>query len=82
MLDPKPEWHFVLQEFGTYSGIRILNALRQENRWHQYGGGGLDNWTKVRIKKMFAPTSSQWRKFVVERGLSFGKRVIDQVFSG
>ena len=81
MLEPKLDWNFVLQEFGTYSGVRVLNALRQENRWHHYGDGGVDNWTKQNLKKVFAPASPTWRKFVVERGLSFCRRVIDQVFS-
>ena len=81
MLDPKPNWNFVLQEFGTYSGVRVLNALRQENRWHHFGDGSLDNWTKRRMKKMFAPTSPRWREFVVERGVSFARRVINEVFN-
>ncbi len=82
MLDPKPEWNFVLQEFGTYSGVRVLNALRQENRWHHYGDGGLDHWTKRRMIKMFSPASPKWREFVVERGFSFYQRAFDQFFAG
>lgn len=82
MLEPKPEWDFVLQEFGTYPGICVLNTLRQENRWHHYGDGGLDHWTKRRMKKVFAPDSPGWREFVVDRGVSFYRRVVDQVFSG
>jgi hypothetical protein len=81
MLDPKPEWNFVLQEFGTYSGIRVLNALRKENQWHHYGGGGLNNRAKRRMMDVFAPSSPSWREFVVTRGVSFCQRVIDQIFS-
>ena len=75
------EWNFVLQEFGTYSGIRVLNALRHENRWHHYGAGSVDHWSKRHLMAMFAPQSPSWRKFVVERGVSFCKKVIDQVAS-
>jgi hypothetical protein len=79
MLEPKPEWKFVLQEFGTYPGIRALNVLRQENRWHHHGDGGVNHWTKRNLMKTFAPDSSSWRNFVVERGVSLCHQVIDQV---
>ena len=82
MLDPNPDWNFVLQEFGTYPGIRVLNTLRQENQWHHYGDGSLDNWTKHQMKKMFAPDSPGWRESVVNRGLAFCRQVIDLAFSG
>ena len=82
MLDPKPEWNFVLQEFGTYSALRVLNALRKENQWHHNGGGSLNHWTKRQMMETFAPSSPRWREFVVERGVSFCQKVIDQAFSG
>jgi len=79
MLGPRPDWQFVLQEFGTYPGTRALNALRQENRWHHYGDGGVNHWTKRNLMKTFAPDNSSWRDFVVEKGVSLCHQVIDQV---
>src|SRR5215831_16231489 len=36
---PKAQIFAVTQEFGTYSPIKVLHALREENRWHFYGAG-------------------------------------------
>jgi hypothetical protein len=81
MLAPEFEWNFVLQEFGTYTGIRVLNALRKENQWHHYGDDDLNHWTKRRMMQMFAPSSPEWRESVVRRGVSFCQRVLDRCFS-
>jgi hypothetical protein len=81
MLDTDFEWNFVLQEFGTYPGIRVLNALRKENQWHHYGDGNVDHWAKLQMKKMFAPDSPEWRESVVDRGVAFCRQVIDLAFS-
>ena len=59
---------FIGQEFGTYSGMKVLHALREENRWHQYGGGTLDHATKKQIKESFCPASPFWRQTVLKRG--------------
>jgi Protein of unknown function (DUF2817) len=65
---------FVGQEFGTYSGIRVLHALREENRWHQYGSGTLDHPTKRKIKEAFYPGDESWRRAVLKRG----RELLDQ----
>ena len=36
--------HVVGQEFGTYRDVRVLSALRAENRWHHYGDGWVGHW--------------------------------------
>jgi len=81
MLNTQLQWNFVLQEFGTYPAIRVLNALRRENQWHQYGDGGLNHWSKRRMMAMFAPADIEWRAAVVDRGVSFCQRVIDRFFA-
>jgi hypothetical protein len=67
---------FVGQEFGTYSGIRVLHALREENRWHQYGGGILDHPTKRKIQEAFYPTDESWRRTVLKRGSELHRQAI------
>jgi hypothetical protein len=59
---------FIGQEFGTYSGMKVLHALREENRWHQYGGRTLGHETKKKIKEAFYPANPSWRHNVLKRG--------------
>jgi len=59
---------FVGQEFGTYSPIQVVGALRQENRWHHYGDGTLDHPTKRHLREMFCPDDPHWRNAVLTRG--------------
>jgi hypothetical protein len=65
---PAAAVYYVTQEFGTYPPARILDALRAENRWHQYGAGLVDHWSKVRLREMFSPRSAQWRHSILGRG--------------
>jgi len=60
--------HFATQEFGTLPPLRVLAALREENRWHHYGGGTLDHPAKRRLLAVFCPPSERWREQVLRRG--------------
>ncbi len=64
----KADPDFVCQEFGTYSGAKVLHALREENRWHHYGNGALNHRTKLNLKQTFYPDSESWRQTVLKRG--------------
>lgn len=81
MLEPNPDWSFLLQEFGTYSGLRVVNALRQENYWYQHGESSPQHPSRLRLKEMLAPANRKWRDSVVDRGVSLCKRVMDQFFA-
>jgi len=59
---------FVSQEFGTYHSIRVLQALREENRVHHYAPPGVDNDQKLALKEAFSPLDENWRRRVLERG--------------
>jgi hypothetical protein len=65
---PKAKVNCVCQEFGTFHQIKVLRALREENRWHHYGKGTPEHATKRRLKEMFCPDDDGWRKSVLERG--------------
>ena len=80
-LEQGPRIDTTTQEFGTYPSLRVLSALREENRWHHYGGGSIDHPAKARLKEAFAPRSKSWRAFVVKRGLSLAKASAARVFS-
>jgi hypothetical protein len=81
MLEPAPDWSFILQEFGTYPALRVINALRLENFWHQHRNVGTDHWSKQKLKNMLAPKDVEWRTSVVDRGVSLCKGVMGHVFA-
>jgi len=59
-LFPSAQTYFATQEFGTYHAMRVLEALRAENRWHHYGAGTVDHATKIKLRKVFNPDDAQW----------------------
>src|SRR6185295_15992712 len=65
---PKAKVFALTQEFGTYSEIKVLHALREENRWHHYGAGTLDHPAKRALKEHFDPQDETWRQAVLKRG--------------
>ena len=65
---PELQVDFLRQEFGTYSPIKVLNALRQENCAHHYDGGRLSHPAKATLKEVFCPGDESWRRSVLNRG--------------
>jgi len=81
-LFPQSDVHFATQEFGTIHALRVLAALRAENRWHHYGPGTSDHPSKRQLMEVFCPHDEAWREKVLRRGrevvsqacvLAFGK---------
>lgn len=70
----------VAQEFGTYSPLRVLHALREENRWHHHGGA-VNHPTKQILKKAFYPDNDIWRLTVLQRGRELFNQASLLVFS-
>jgi hypothetical protein len=68
---------YLAVEFGTYSGVKMLHALREENRWHHYGDGSIEHPAKHRLLEAFCPASASWRDAVVTRGTRLLKRAVD-----
>ncbi len=62
------QFDFFTVEHGTYPGLKVLHALREENRWHHYGDGGLAHPAKRRLVEVFAPASARWREGIVAAG--------------
>lgn len=67
---PDATLHAVTQEFGTEPLLRIISALRDENRWHLHGEGGVDHWSKQRLREALCPADLAWRRAVVRRGVA------------
>ena len=76
VLQQQPEVYMISQEFGTYFSLRVLHALREENRFRHYGPATVAHPVKVRLKEAAAPESSKWRVNVIRRGVSLANNAI------
>ena len=74
---PQAKSSFLTQEFGTYGNVRVLGALRAENRWHHYGKGHIDHPSKRDLKEAFFPNSEAWKQRILARG----KNLFEQALS-
>ncbi len=70
---------FLLAEFGTYSILRVLKALRAENRVHWWGKVEDKSYhrAKQELLEVFVPSSLQWRKIALESGTDLCLRGIN-----
>ena len=79
---PGAELHFVAQEFGTYRPIHIVRALRDENRWHHWGGGTPNHPVKRALRDAFSPEDGAWRQAVLARGQSLLRDAMNALGAG
>ena len=65
-------YDFLLAEFGTYPMLRVLKALRAENRAYWWGttADRSNHWAKQELLEVFMPQSHQWREIVLDRGVN------------
>ncbi len=63
-------------EFGTVAPIRMIAALRRENRAHHYGAdnGAMVEAARAALREVFCPSRTEWRA----RLLTDGARVLAQ----
>jgi hypothetical protein len=66
---------FITQEFGTFTGPKVLKALRAENKNHHYGETSVDHPSKVELRNTFFPDSYEWRESVRRDGMSLIRTV-------
>lgn len=52
-------------EFGTQANLRVLAALRNENRLHHWGESRLDHPAKLAMRAAFAPLDPVWQRAVL-----------------
>ncbi len=70
------DYRFVTAEYGTYDSVRMLAAIRAENRAHHYASPQSKIYTtsKRELSECFCPGDRQWRRRVSESA----QRIIDQ----
>ena len=73
--------YFATQEFGTLHPLRVLAALRAENRWHHYGTGAIDHPAKRRLLAVFCPPAAAWREQVLRRGREVSTQACELAFA-
>ena len=71
---------FITQEFGTYSNLYVLQALRDENREHHFGQTDINSLAKRRLKEAFYPANPEWQAKILEDGASLFVRSAEWVF--
>lgn len=66
------DYMYAAAEYGTYSGPRVLAALRAENRCVQWGvpGSSQTEHAKRMLLEAFCPASPRWRERVLASALS------------
>jgi hypothetical protein len=71
-------FHGLTAEFGTYSGLRVLGALRAENQAHRYADPASASYrrAKHRLREAFVPAAPEWRDAVVTKSLALIGRAI------
>ncbi|MBX6311432.1 MAG: DUF2817 domain-containing protein [Isosphaeraceae bacterium] len=75
---PERRYDLLCTEFGTYSGLRVIAALRAENQAHHWGQpeAPATQLAKARLREVFAPADSHWRDVTVGLGLDLVRRAI------
>lgn len=73
---------FLTEEFGTFSGHRLLRALRAENQHHHFGDRLTGHWSKQNLKRVFCPDDAAWRRRTVEQGCDLVHRATALLASG
>lgn len=70
------DYRVLTVEFGTHNVIRVLGALRAENRAHHYGTpeSASYQWAKKQIMEAFCPQSTTWRNQVIAASLNLIKQ--------
>jgi hypothetical protein len=77
---PDARIDFALQEIGTEPHLKVLHALREENRWHFYGDGSLAHPAKERLREALCPSAVRWRRQSVARGLEVARAAAHWTF--
>jgi predicted deacylase len=70
LLQPR-NYHYFCAEFGTYSFVKVLMMLRQENYVHHKLTVDHPAYrqTKEQMQEIFCPKSDRWRSVVITKGL-------------
>jgi hypothetical protein len=68
----------IVLEFGTYNFIRVVSALRAENRVHFYGEptSTRGQYVKNQLLEIFCPKNTNWRRQFLENGATVANQAL------
>jgi hypothetical protein len=71
-------YRFACLEFGTYGALRVLAALRAENRAHHHSAPGAPGYRRAKreLVECFCPASGLWRRKAMDRALEVIGRAV------
>lgn len=72
----------VLQELGTYPPLAVFHALREENRMHHWGTGGIEHPVKRVLLERLCPADAEWRSRALRRGTTVARAAAAWVYAG
>jgi hypothetical protein len=69
----------ICAEFGTYSAVKVLGALRAENQAHHWGhpDAAATRRARERLREVFAPADPGWRRDTVAQGIALVRRAFE-----
>jgi len=72
------DYRFACLEFGTHPMIRVLAALREENRVHHYASPGTSVYSRAKkeLLECFCPRSQLWRRKATQCALDVIKQAV------
>ena len=72
------DYRFVTAEFGTYGPLRVVTAIRAENRAHQFAAAQSQCYqvAKRELMECFCPADVSWRRKTVAAGLDILKQAV------
>ncbi|MDG2221687.1 MAG: DUF2817 domain-containing protein [Rubripirellula sp.] len=74
------DYRFATVEVGTHPIVRVLAALRAENRAHHYASSSSDiEWARQELRECFCPTSPKWRRKVLADQMKVVQRCAQQL---
>ena len=78
---PRVRYRFATAEFGTYSMLRVLGALRAENQAHFYAArdSSCQRRAKAELRECFCPRSTRWQEDVIAGGLELLSQAKDAI---
>ncbi|MDR3634194.1 MAG: DUF2817 domain-containing protein [Isosphaeraceae bacterium] len=75
---PECHYDYVCAEFGTYSPLTVVSALRWENQAHHWGdpGDAATHNAKAWLKEVFVPADTDWRATTLAEGVALVRRAL------
>ncbi len=73
---PQARVHAVVQEFGTCPVVKVISALRDENRAHFFGSEETTRRARQALLAALRLDDSEWRERVVSRGLAAARGAV------